>query len=60
MWKALYLFALLYSTTLFVYYRHNKSIRTITYKETETEKEAKFSWFVILILCILWTLYFNF
>jgi len=53
------LFAVIVSA-IYIHYRINKIARMLTWQEEETVKEAKTSFWLLVLICTFWTTYFFF
>ena len=57
--ETLILFIAIASTVFFINDKFSKAVRVIAFKEDESEKEAKISFIIMIVIIIAWTIYFS-
>ena len=58
--KALVLLIAIASTVFFLNDKFSKAVRVIAFQESEDEKGAMISFYVMIVIIIAWTIYFSF
>lgn len=59
MCKGLTLFVALAFTVFFINDKFSKAVRAIAFNESESDKSARYSFIMMMVIIIAWTIYFS-